>query len=167
MTTGQAVAPVRTELFTEAMTRLVSGVAVITARRADGMPCGLLATSICSYSVHPPSVLIAIGQSTRSYATLTSCAEFGTHLLGRQHTDIANTFAGRADDKFSGLSWSWDGAVPRLDDAPVYLNCVSTALFCHGDHAIVIGLVRDGYVRPSEPLVYFRRGLNWRLRTCR
>jgi flavin reductase ActVB len=164
MTSAQAVAPVRTELFTEAMTRLVSGVAVITARRADGMPCGLL---VSSYSIHPPSVLVAIGQSTRSYTTLTSCGEFGTHLLGRQHTDIANTFAGRADDKFAGLSWSWDGTVPRLDDVPVYLNCVGSALFHHADHAIVIGVVRDAYVRPSEPLVYFRRGLSWRLRSSR
>jgi flavin reductase ActVB len=164
MTAAQAVAPVLTEFFTEAMTRLVSGVAVITARRADGMPCGLLVSSICSYSVHPPSVLIAIDQSTRSYTTLASCEEFGTHLLGREHTDIANTFAGQADDKFAGLSWSWDGTVPQLDDVPVYLNCVFSALFYHGDHAIIIGVVKNGYVRPSEPLVYFRRGLNWRLR---
>ena len=165
MTAIQAVAPVRTELFTEAMTRLVSGVAVITARRDDGMPCGLLVSSICSYSIHPPSVLIAIDQSTRSYTTLTSCQEFGTHLLGRQHTDMANIFAGQGEDKFAGLSWNWDGTVPRLADVPVYLNCVVSALFYHGDHAIVIGVVRGGYVRSSEPLVYFRRGLNWRLRT--
>jgi flavin reductase (DIM6/NTAB) family NADH-FMN oxidoreductase RutF len=77
---------------------------------------------------------------------------------------MANTFAGQADDKFAGLSWSWDGTVPQLDDVPVYLNCGFSALFYHGDHAIVIGVVKNGYVRPSEPLVYFRRGLNWRLR---
>lgn len=164
MTAVQAAAPVLTELFTEAMTRLVSSVAVITARRADGMPCGLLVSSIFSYSVHPPSVLISIDQSTRSYATLTNCEEFGTHLLGREHTDIAHTFAGQGDDKFAGVPWSWDGAVPRLDDVPVYLSCAFSALFHHGDHAIVIGVVKNGYVRPAEPLVCFRRGLNWRLR---
>jgi len=167
MSPRQAVAPVQTEFFTEAMTRLVSGVAVITARRADGMPCGLLVSSICSYSVSPPSVLIAIDRSTRSYATLTSCGEFGAHLLGSEHTSMAHRFAGRVDDKFSGLSWSWDGTVPRLNDVPVYLNCASSALFYHADHAIVIGAVKDGYVQPSEPLVYFQRRFNWRLNTFR
>ena len=37
-------------LFREAMTHLASGVAVITARRDDGHPCGLAATSVASYS---------------------------------------------------------------------------------------------------------------------
>jgi flavin reductase ActVB len=166
MSGPRAVAPVLTELFTEAMTQLVCGVAVVTARRADGTPGGLLVSSICSYSVQPPSVLIVIDQSTRSYAALTGCEEFGAHLLGRDHTAIADTFAGKADDKFAGLSWGWDGAVPRLDDVPVYLNCVLGTLFRHGDHAIVIGVVKNGHVRPSEPLVRFRRALNWQLRVA-
>ena len=38
------------ELFREAMTRLASGVAVITARRPDGLPCGIAATALTSYS---------------------------------------------------------------------------------------------------------------------
>ena len=37
-------------LFREAMTHLASGVAVITARRPDGAPCGIAATSLTSYS---------------------------------------------------------------------------------------------------------------------
>ena len=46
------------ELFTESMTVLASGVAVITARRPDGAPCGIAATSLSSYSAHPPSLLV-------------------------------------------------------------------------------------------------------------
>ena len=48
------------ELFFEAMASLASGVAVITARKADGHPCGLAATSVVSYSAHPPSLLAAM-----------------------------------------------------------------------------------------------------------
>src|SRR5215208_1742372 len=42
-------------LFREAMTHLASGVAVITARRPEGAPCGIAATSLTSYSAYPPS----------------------------------------------------------------------------------------------------------------
>lgn len=146
------------------MTRLVSGVAVVTAQRADGMPCGLLVSSICSYSVRPPSILVAVDQASRTYATLTRCAEFGAHLLSSDHIDMANIFAGRSDDKFADLPWSWDANVPRLHRIPVYLHCVITNLFHHADHAIVIGEVRNGHIDSGEPLVYFRRRLDWRLR---
>ena len=43
-------------LFRDAMSALASGVAVITARRADGRPAGLLATSIAAYSAAPASI---------------------------------------------------------------------------------------------------------------
>lgn len=146
------------------MTRLVSGVAVVTARRADGMPCGLLVSSICSYSARPPSILVAVDQASRTYATLTRCAEFGVHLLSSDHIDMANIFASRSDDKFADIAWSWDAGVPRLHGIPVYLHCVTTTLFYHADHAIVIGEVRNGRIDRGEPLVYFRRRLDWRLR---
>ena len=48
----------RAELFHEAMSSLASGVVVVTARRADGHPCGLAATSVASYSADPPSLLV-------------------------------------------------------------------------------------------------------------
>lgn len=166
MTTCEDLTAPVAAVFTEAMTRLVAGVAVITARRADGEPCGLLVSSICSYSIQPPSVLVAIDQASRSYATLVECAEFGAHLLGSGQADLAHVFAGKGEDKFAGLPWAWDGAVPRLRGVPVYLSCARRSLFHHGDHAIVVGEVMGGDLRPGDPLVYFRRGFNWRLRAC-
>jgi flavin reductase ActVB len=163
VTTAQVAGSLPAAIFKEAMARLVSGVAVITARRADGMPCGLLVTSICSYSVRPPSVLVSVAQETRTYRALADCAEFGTHLLGTDHADLAGVFAGRGDDKFTHVPWSWDDDVPRLHDVPVYLHCTARRLFHHGDHAIVIGEVSDGQLRPTEPLIYYRRRLNWRI----
>jgi flavin reductase ActVB len=161
--TAQQLAPELVTSFTEAMSRLVSGVAVVTAQRADGQPCGLLVSSICSYSVRPPSVLLAVDEATRSFQTLTWCAEFGVHLLGREQGEVAKVFASRSNAKFSGLGWQWDGTVPRLDRMPVYLRCTRPAVFRHADHAIVIGEVADAQLAPGEPLVYYRRRLSWTL----
>ncbi|MFY1636212.1 flavin reductase family protein [Solwaraspora sp. WMMB335] len=146
--------------FTEAMARLVSGVAVISSRQPDGAPCGLLVSSLCSYSLRPPSVLISVAREARSYPAVTGHVGFGVHLLGATDLSTARTFAARGDDKFAGLDWVWDDEVPRLRHVPVYLRCRRSRVFEHGDHAIVIGEVTHGQVFPGDPLVYHRRGLH-------
>jgi flavin reductase ActVB len=164
MITQQEAAPALTRLFTEAMTCLVTGVSVVTAQRADGRPCGLLVSSICSYSVKPPSVLIAVDQASRSYTTLVECAQFGVHVLSSAQGPVASVFASRSDDKFADVPWYWDAVVPRLADVPVYLPCRARAVFRHGDHAIIIGDVISADVQPADPLVCYRRRLGWQLR---
>lgn len=160
---GQELVPVSTRAFAEAMTQLASGVAVVTARRATGQACGLLVTSLCSYSADPPSVLVVIGDTRASHGALVACAEFGVHLLSNQQGPVAKVFASGAADKFANVAWGWDRGVPRLSDVPVFLRCSRQAVFHHGDHTIIIGTVSDVELRSGEPMVYYRRGLSWRL----
>ncbi|MFI0724612.1 flavin reductase family protein [Streptomyces sp. NPDC021224] len=153
-------------VFTESMAHLASAVAVVTARQDDGAPCGLLVSSVCSYSVAPPSVLLTVAASARAYAAFTTGAPFGVHVLGGADSRTAEAFARSGADKFASVRWSWDGPVPRLADVPWYLGCVAAAVFPHGDHAVVIGevvrCVRDAG-NGREPLVYYRRRLGWQL----
>ncbi|WP_267243391.1 flavin reductase family protein [Streptomyces sp. PR69] len=151
------------ERFAEAMSRLVSGVAVVSLRRADGRPSGLLVSSLCSYSVDPPSVLMALARSSRTCRELGTApgAAFGVHLLARTDAALARVFAGSAEDKFADVLWEWDGEVPRLADVPVYVKCRTDAVFPHGDHMIVVGGAEHCALREGEPLVYFHRRLDW------
>ena len=149
--------------FTDAMSRLVSGLAVITTRQASDRPCGLLVSSICSYSVDPPSVLVVVDHASRCREPLTHCAEFGVHVLGTAQERTARKFASRDADKFADISWEWDGPVPRLCAAPIFLRCTATAVFDHGDHTILIGEVTRTCVEDAEPLVFYRRLFDWRL----
>jgi flavin reductase ActVB len=149
--------------FTDAMSRLVSGLAVVTTRQPGGLPCGLLVSSICSYSVQPPSVLVVVDHASRCLEPLTHCAEFGVHVLGSAQERTARTFASRGADKFADVAWEWDGAVPRLRAAPIYLRCTATAVFDHGDHTVLIGEVARVLVEDAEPLVVYRRLFDWRL----
>ena len=101
-------------VFVEAMSSLASGVAVITARKPDGQPCGLAATSVTSYSAHPPSVLASVSHASRCHDALAGCEHFGVHILRADESDLARVFAGKGDDKFAGLDWTWDDDVPEL-----------------------------------------------------
>jgi flavin reductase (DIM6/NTAB) family NADH-FMN oxidoreductase RutF len=156
---GEAVA----ELFREAMAGLCAGVAVVTARRPDGKPCGLAATSVSSLSANPPSILVSVNHSSRCHDALTEGSHFGVHLLSAPQEPIAREFAGRGDDKFAGIDWSWDDGVPRIEGALAYLRCARGAVFEVYDHTLVVGDVTGGALAPGAPLIYMSRSMGWRL----
>jgi flavin reductase ActVB len=161
---GSVPAAALADSFADAMAGRASSLAVVTARDAVGRPRGLLVSSLCSYSLTPPSLLVAIDRGTRSFAALTAATEFGVHLLGREHEPLAAVFASRRTDKFAGLEWAWAGPVPRISGAAAYAHCLVARVVHHGDHAILIGEVAGLDRTEHEPLVQYARRRDWRLR---
>jgi flavin reductase (DIM6/NTAB) family NADH-FMN oxidoreductase RutF len=156
------------ELFREAMTHLASGVAVVTARRPDGLPCGIAATSLTSYSAHPPSLLVSVWHGSRCHEPLSACEHFGVHLLRSDQIGIAHAFADRESvDKFAGQVWDWDEDVPRIAETLAYLRCRRAENFVRYDHTVLIGDVDGGRIDRGEPLVYARRRMDWLMQPMR
>jgi flavin reductase (DIM6/NTAB) family NADH-FMN oxidoreductase RutF len=151
------------EIFREAMAGLASGVAVITARRPDGDPCGLVATSVSSFSAEPPSALVSVAHTSRCHSALAEGDSFGVHILASGQQSLAQVFAGLGDDKFAGLDWDWDDGVPHIRGSLSYLRCRRSALFELYDHSLLVGDVTNGEVNDGEPLVYMARHMGWRL----
>jgi flavin reductase (DIM6/NTAB) family NADH-FMN oxidoreductase RutF len=151
------------QIFREAMAGLASGVAVITARRPDGHPCGLVATSVSSFSASPPSVLVSVDHSSRCHRALVDGDTFGVHVLGADQEPLAHVFAGKGEDKFAGVDWSWDDGVARIEGTLSYLRCRRSALFELYDHSLLVGDVTGGSLTPADPLVYVSRKFGWRL----
>ena len=150
------------DLFRDSMAHLASGVAVITARRDEGRPCGLAATALVSYSAHPPSLLVSIWHGSRCHDALAECERFGVHLLRADQIELAHRFADRqAPDKFAGLEWDWDEDVPELARVLAYLRCRRAENFVRYDHTVLIGDLETGRLEEGEPLVYSRRRMDW------
>ena len=150
------------DLFREAMSHLASGVAVITARRSDERPCGIAATSLVSYSIHPPSLLVCVWHESRCHAAITRAERIGVHLLRSDQVAIAQRFADRqAEDKFADVDWRWDDDVPEIDGVLAYLRCRRAENFERYDHTIVIADLEAGRIERGEPLVYARRRMDW------
>ena len=154
------------ELFRDTMAGLVSGIAVLTTRRSDASPCGLLATSVSAFSAAPPSVLTSIGHTSRCYHALAESDHFGVHILRADQQRLAHVFSSLVEDKFDGVDWSWDADVPELGGTIAYLRCRREALFELYDHSIVIGDLIGGRRDGGEPLVYFDRRMDWRLESA-
>jgi flavin reductase (DIM6/NTAB) family NADH-FMN oxidoreductase RutF len=151
-------------LFHDAMAGLCSGVAVVTTRGSDGAPCGLVATSVASFSASPPSVLVSVGHTSRCHEALAEGDGFGLHLLAADQEDMARTFADATrEDKFGDLAWDWDADVPRIARVVSYLRCRRVARFDLYDHSVLIGDVAGGNHDGGVPLVYMDRRMDWRL----
>ena len=151
------------DLFRESMATLASGVAVVTARREDGQPCGLVATSVSSFSARPPSVLVSVDHQSRCHRALVDGDTFGVHVLNADQEALARVFAGKGDDKFAGIDWSWDDGVARIEGTLSYLRCRRSALFELYDHSLLVGDVTGGALTDGDPLVYMGRSFGWRL----
>lgn len=155
-------------VFFEAMSLLASGLSVVTAADAEGAPSGLLITSLCSYSAHPPSVLVCVRNGGHAHRALIACRQFGVHLLASDQEAVARAFSSPGRSKFARVQWAWDDDVPRVSGVIAYLRCRRCVVFAYADHAVVIGEVVDGCVVGSDPLCYLRRTMDWRLqrRSC-
>lgn len=149
--------------FRQAMRELASGVAVVACGEGEERN-GCTVTSLTSFSLSPPSLLVCIGLGSSALATLRAYGTFGVSLLTARHEALANRFAGRdgavGAQRFEGGNWKRlvTGA-PLLADAIAVFDCRVDDLIERHTHAIVIGAVaaiRKGAT--VEALVHWRGG---------
>ena len=164
MTPGPSDAQNALDVFKHAMASLASGVAVLTGVDPESGPCGMTATSIASYSIHPPSVIVCVDESTRSYRGMTQGEHFAVNLLNQDQAAVARLFASKVDDKFAQCeNVAGPHGLLLIAASLATLICRRSFVAKHGDHAIVVGTVIDGSVADLRPLVYWRREFSGRL----
>lgn len=137
-----------------------TGVAVVTARAADGRPGGLTANAITSLSLDPPLVLVCVGLDADTHATIEEARAFTINVLPADAEDLARRFAdeGRTD-KFAEVAWrTGENGAPVLGRALAWIDCVLETAHGGGDHTIFVGRVVAGDARAGEPLLFFRGG---------
>lgn len=141
----------------EAMRRLASGVAVVTANGPTG-PTGMAATSLTSLSLDPPSLLVCVNREASLHAYLTEGSRFCVNLLSADQRQVAAAFGGAVARplRFTIGMWSVDGhGVPCLDDAQASLSCAVDRLIPYGTHTVAIGRVDEVRTSgPIAPLIY-------------
>lgn len=142
----------------DAMRRLASAVAVVSARGRDGGAVGMAATSVTSLSMSPPSLLVCINRQTGIHASMFIGAKFNVNLLGNHHRDVAAAFGGQVarELRFGVGQWADDiQGLPALADAQAVVGCEVDRLVTYGTHTIVIGAVREVRVAGEvQPLIY-------------
>jgi flavin reductase (DIM6/NTAB) family NADH-FMN oxidoreductase RutF len=149
------------EAFRLAMREFASGVALVTTGRGEHRT-GCTATSLCSLSLDPPSLIVCIALTSSTLAALRINKMFGVNILAAPHDDLAHRFAGRNGAKgaarFAGADWmTLVTGAPLLRDALACIDCTVDEVLERHTHAVVIGrveAVRRGGAAPA--LVHWR-----------
>ena len=145
------------EEFKAALSRWVTGVAVITTRSRRGELAGLTVNSFTSLSLDPPLVLFCLAHSSTTKPAFDATDGFVVNILGEAQKDLSSGFAKQGGDKFAGVGWRPGlREMPLLDDALAQMECRITQVYPGGDHSIVIGEVERIDIREDKPLVYYR-----------
>jgi flavin reductase (DIM6/NTAB) family NADH-FMN oxidoreductase RutF len=133
----------------------VTGVTVITTRDAEGVMHGLTANSFSSVSLDPPLVLWSQASSAGSHSVFKDAERFTINILAEHQYDLANHFATRSPDKFSGIDFDLgvDG-LPLLRNCSAWLECKVVSRFPGGDHVIFVGSVDCIRQSTRRPLVF-------------
>jgi len=145
--------------FRRALGSFPTGVAIITARGADGAPAGLTCNSFSSVSLEPPLVLWSLRKASKSLSLFQAARSFAINVLAQDQDHLSQRFATSAiAQKFEGVAWT-----PGYDDIPLIDECVAQfecSLFAQhdaGDHIVFIGRVENfALVREEDPLVFYK-----------
>ncbi len=148
--------------FRLAMREFASGVALVAAVH-DDKRSGCTATSLCSLSLDPPSLIVCIERGSATLAVIRGAKAFGVSIVGAAHDALADRFAGRTGLKgaarFAGADWTTlaTGA-PVLADALASMDCTVEEVLERHTHAIVIGRVVAVCRHAGAPALLHWRG---------
>jgi flavin reductase len=142
--------------FKEGMRRLSACVSLITVAEPAGRN-GMTGTAVCSVSVEPPILLVAVNRSASIHDQIMAGKRFGVNILRPRHRMLADRFSSGAsgEARFGTGRWT-EGAtgVPILEDALASFVCKVVRVVGVGTHNIFFGRVVDVHVADGSPLMY-------------
>jgi flavin reductase (DIM6/NTAB) family NADH-FMN oxidoreductase RutF len=145
------------EQFKTALSRLASGVTVVTTTNGEGQPVGLTVTAFSSLSLRPPLILICVDKGSNTYPSFLLKSHFVVNLLAEGQETLSSLFASRSvQNRFDHVSYTLNTHnIPLLEGCLGYLECQVEQALDGGDHTIFIGKVLAATVHQGNPLVYY------------
>ena len=151
--------PIDDNLFRSVLGRFASGITVITTHDENGHDHGMTASAFSSLSLDPPLVLVCIANDATMAPVLAQASTFAVNMLTDAQELLSQRFAGKVDDRFTGIGYTRGklGDV-LLDEVLAWMQCRVVARHPAGDHVILVGQVEFADVREARPLLYYRGG---------
>ena len=141
--------------FRNALGIFATGVTVITARDAAGMPHGLTVNSFAAVSLQPRLILWSQSLHSPSTSIFDAVEHFTVNVLALDQLELSRHFARPAADKFAGLLASDGlGGAPRLSHVAATFECLARERYPGGDHMIRLGEVLRFTATTRAPLLF-------------
>ena len=141
--------------FRDVLGQYASGVTVVTSLQGE-TPVGMTCQSFTSVSLDPPLVAFLPMKTSRAFAAIRLSRRFCVNFLAADQTELSNSFASLAEDKFDGVAWHPTASgMPRLEGTVGWVDCVVHGVHEAGDHYLVIGRVEElDQGEASDPLLF-------------
>jgi flavin reductase (DIM6/NTAB) family NADH-FMN oxidoreductase RutF len=145
--------------FRAALGMFATGVTIVTARDAAGVPVGITANSFNSVSLAPPLVLWSLSRQAGSMPTFERGSHYAINILAADQHALAERFARKQIDRFAGLAFrEGAGGAPVLEGAVAVFECFNRSQYEEGDHVIFVGQVEHCSLREGVPPLIFHGG---------
>lgn len=146
------------EAYQSSISRLATGVSVITTRAPDGLS-GMTASAVASLSLQPLQLLVCVANHLPTATAIRQSGMFAVNVLADEDEQLAIHFATRQPDKFATVGYSEEHGAPLLNAAMAHFVCEVAEALPGGDHTIFVGDVRHCHSQcERSPLIYFERG---------
>ena len=148
--------------FLQAMSSLAGTIHVV-ATVEDGAPVGVIATSVCSLSAEPPSLVVCLNKSTSAHDPILRRKIFSVNVLAASQADVARKFmAEKGAERFAHPSWNHTpGRMPMLESGLANFECELVNSHDGYSHTILIGKIVD---LDCSPAIDDRDCLIWHMR---
>ena len=145
--------------FRTALAMFATGVTIVTARDAAGMPVGITANSFNSVSLSPPQVLWSLARLAGSMPTFERGSHYAINILSAEQHALAERFSSRSVDRFAGVAFrEGAGGAPVLEGSAAVFECFNRSQYEEGDHVIFVGQVEHCERREGASPLLFHGG---------
>lgn len=143
----------------DAFGAFMTGVTVVTTFDPLDQPQGFTANSFSSVSLDPPLLLVSIDKRSANFDNFVQSSYFAINILAEQQKDVSDIFARKMSDRFSQVAWHTGTAgTPLLGGSAAWFECAMHQVVDAGDHAILIGEVKQFAANAQPGLGYYRGG---------
>ena len=160
MLSSPEVLPIDPKWYRQVLGQYPTGVCVITATAADGMPVSMVVGSFTSVSLNPALVAFFPDRGSSSWAKLRDCEHFCVNILGAEQEPVCRQLASKDPDKFAGVSHRIsERGCPVLEGVVAWIECRCHSITDAGDHEMVTGeIVALDIAGGGLPLLFFQGG---------
>ncbi|WP_197377464.1 flavin reductase family protein [Mycolicibacterium baixiangningiae] len=147
--------------FIRAITRTATPVSIVTAQ-VDGVRLGQTVSAFNRVSDEPAILGVCINRRSPIHHVISSCGAFNVSVLAREHSGVADSFAGRGGPDrppFTFRDREWQTGVnglPVFADGLAAFECTVHSITEIGSHLLYLGEVGRVVHRDAEPLLHQR-----------
>lgn len=144
------------QAFRRTLGAYATGVAVISAARADGAWCGITVNSFASVSLDPPLVLWSLGMGSARYDLFAAAPVWGVTVLGADEEKLARRMVKPESEGLSSDEVEDFAGAPVLKAGLAHFACRTHQQHALGDHLLIVGEVLGYRANPGAALTFYR-----------